>query len=343
MKALERKLVSVVVPCMNEEGNIDRTLDGLLELAATHRHAFEVIVVNDGSTDGSWEVIRRYAREHEMISGIDLMTNFGQSAAYQAGFDAAQGEYVLLVSADLEIPLHNLLRVIDHLDEGYDFVNTHRVGRWSDERDKAVKSGLANRLIKRISGVEVKDRGSGMKGLRRVLVDNLRLYGEMHRFIPDYVSQHGARMIEFDVEFRDRDYGQSYYAGHRRTMKVVLDLFTLAFLLYFARRPFSFMPGRLFGFTGVVLGGLGFIGASYLTVLKLMGHAIGHRPLLLASVLLIIVGVQFVMMGMLGELMLRVYFESSSRKTYAVRRTAGARHVSSQSEAAPEPERKAKP
>ena len=141
----------------------------------------------------------------------------------------------------------------------------------------------------------------------------------MHRFIPDYVSVYAPRMIEFDVDFKDREYGESYYKGHKRTIKVLLDLVTLYFMLYFARKPFKAMPGRLFGFTGVVLSGVGGIFGLYLLILKIMGQSIGNRPLLTLSVLLIIVGIQSIMFGMVGELVMRSYFESSGRKTYMIR------------------------
>jgi dolichol-phosphate mannosyltransferase len=286
-----------------------------------HKYDFEIIAVNDGSTDKTWEVIEAYANGHKEIIGINQMSNFGQSAAYQAGFDFARGEYIVIVSADLEIPLDNIDPVIHYLDDGYDFVNTNRVGRWGKER--AVKSDMANKIIGRISGVDMQDRGSGMKGFKRVLVNNLKLYGEMHRFIPDYVSVYGARMIEwmieFEVGFNDRDYGQSAYTGSKRTVKVLLDVFTLAFMLYFARKPFWAMPGRLFGFTGAIIAGGGGLIGLYLFVLKLMGQSIGRRPLFIAAVLMIIVGVQSMMMGMLGELILRIYFESSRKKPYTSR------------------------
>jgi hypothetical protein len=165
----------------------------------------------------------------------------------------------------------------------------------------------------------MKDRGSGMKGFKKDIVKNLRLYGEMHRFIPDYVSVYGPRMVEFDVEFKDRDAGESYYKGQKRTFKVLLDIMTLSFMLYFARKPFKAMPGRLFGFTGAIVSGVGGIFGVYLLILKLLGHSIGNRPLLTLSFLFIIVGIQSMMLGMLGELMMRVYFESSGRKTYMVR------------------------
>lgn len=319
----KNKLISIVIPCYNEEENINRTFDGLLELIRGHKYEFEIIAVNDGSKDKTWEVIRKYSNAHPEIKGVNLMTNFGQSAAFMAGFDLAAGDYVITVAADLETPLENINKVIDYLDDGYDFVNTNRLNRWGGGKSgRAKQSGLANMIIGKISGVYVKDRGSGMKGLRRDIAKNLRLYGEMHRFIPDYSSVYGARFIEFDVEFKDRDYGESYYKGHKRTFKVMLDIMTLFFMLYFARKPFKAMPGRLFGFTGAIVSGVGGLIAAYLFVLKIMGQSIGNRPLLTLSVLLIMVGIQSMMLGMLGELMMRVYFESSGKKTYMVREIA---------------------
>jgi len=318
-----KKLVSIIIPCYNEEKNINRTLDTVLELSRNHAYDFEIIAVNDGSKDNTWKVIKEYSEKHSNVTGVNLMTNFGQSAAYQAGFDVSKGDYIITVSADLEIPLENVNKVIKYLEEGYDFVNTNRVGRWGAEKaERAQKSQKANEIIGKISGVSMQDRGSGMKGFARILIDNLRLYGEMHRFIPDYLTVYGARMIEFDVEFKDRDFGVSAYKGHKRTIKVILDLLTLAFLLYFARKPFRSMPGRLFAFTGAVITGLGGLIGVYLAVLKLFGQSVGDRPLLMLSVLMIIVGIQSMMVGMLGELMLRVYFESSNRKTYVIRSIA---------------------
>jgi dolichol-phosphate mannosyltransferase len=237
-----------------------------------------------------------------------------------AGFDTAQGDYVITVSADLEIPLENVNKVIDYLDNGYDFVNTNRVQRWGGGKSsRAKQSDAANWIIGKISKVYMKDRGSGMKGFRRDIAKNLKLYGEMHRFIPDYVSVYTKNMIEFEVDFKDREYGESNYKGQKRTIKVVLDLATLYFMLYFAKKPFKAMPGRLFGFTGIIMSGLGGILAIYLLVIKIMGQSIGNRPLLTLAVLLIIVGIQSIMFGMLGELLMRTYFESSGRKTYMVR------------------------
>jgi glycosyltransferase involved in cell wall biosynthesis len=314
------KLISIVIPCYNEEKNINRTFEGLLELAQKHNYNFEILAVNDGSKDDTWKVIEEYASKHHNIRGINLMANFGQSAAYMAGFDNSKGDYVITYSADLETPIDAITEVIKYLDEGYDFVNSNRLGRWGKEKaERAAKSGLANKIISRVSRVEMSDRGSGLKGFKRTLIANLRLYGEMHRFIPDYVSLYGAKMIEFDVDFNDRDYGESAYKGSKRTIKVLLDIVTLSFMLYFANKPFWFMPGRLFGFTGAVITGIGGVIALYLVFIKLLGENIGDRPLLIIAVLMIIVGIQSMMTGMLGELITRIYFESTGRKTYTIR------------------------
>ncbi|MBN1162918.1 glycosyltransferase family 2 protein [Patescibacteria group bacterium] len=314
----ENKLISIIIPCYNEEKNINRTFDELLRLAEKENYKVEIIAVNDGSSDETWKVISEYARKYEAVKGVNLMGNYGQSAAYQAGFDESKGDYVVLVSADLEIPIENVKKVIEYMDEGYDFVNTNRVGRWSEAKRK-IGSGGANRLVSAIAKIDIKDLGSGMKGLKKVLVENIRLYGEMHRFIPAFARLHRAKMIEFDVEFKDRDFGVSAYKGHKRAVKVALDLITLAFFLNFARKPFRALPGRLFGFTGAVISGIGTLFALYLFVLKVLGYSIGGRPLLTLSVLMIIVGVQSMMMGMIGELLMRTYFESSGRRTYTVR------------------------
>jgi glycosyltransferase involved in cell wall biosynthesis len=315
----ETKSISIVIPCYNEEKNINRTISGLLEVLGAKYKDLEIIAIDDGSKDNTWNVIADCASKDNRIKGIQLMGNFGQSCAYQAGFDKSTGDYVITTSADLEIPLENVSKVISLLDEGYDFVNTNRKNRWGV---KTTKSGMANKITSKISGVYMQDQGSGMKGFRRVLINNLRLYGDMHRFIPHYVSVYRAKMIEFDVEFKDRDFGVSAYKGTNRTLQVLLDIVTLTFLLKFARKPFTMVPGRLFGFTGAVVAGLGFLGTFYLTVLKLLGQRIGDRPLLIASLLLVAVGVQMVMTGLLGELMMRIYFEASGRKTYAIREEA---------------------
>jgi glycosyltransferase involved in cell wall biosynthesis len=323
MQEKAKKLVSIVVPCYNEEKNIDRTIDGLSEVLKSVSYDYEIIAVNDGSKDNTWDVIKGYASRDPHVKGVDMMGNYGLSQAYMAGFGLAKGDYVITVAADLEISLENVLKVIAYLEQGYDFVNTNRVGRWSgNSKSRVSRSGMANKIINKIAKVDIKDTGSGMKGYRKKLVENLKLYGEMHRFIPAYLSVYKPKMVEFDVDFKDRDYGTSAYSSiGKRTIKVVLDLVTLIFMLNLTRKPYWSMPGRLFGSTGAAITGLGSVALFYLFILKLLGQDIGNRPLLMLAVLMFIVGIQSVMMGMLGELMMRVYFESSDRKPYMIRET----------------------
>ena len=317
-RTAKNNLVSIVIPCYNEEKNINRTLDGLLETAKDSQYKFEIIAVNDGSKDDTWEVIDDYAKKYPNIIGINQMGNFGQSQAYQAGFDIAAGDYILICSADLETPLKYIHDVIKKLEAGYDFVNTNRKGRWGGER--AAKSGMANKIIKKISGIEILDRGSGLKGMIAPIAKSMNFYGEMHRFIPDYASVYGAKIIEIDAEFKDRDFGRSAYSGHKRTIKVLLDLVILYFMLYFARKPFKAMPGRLFGFGGAMIA---FIGACVVAVLIgekiFLGENLADRPLFTMGVFMFVLGLITMMLGMLGELMMRIYFESSGRKPYMVR------------------------
>jgi glycosyltransferase involved in cell wall biosynthesis len=318
---MEDKLVSVVIPCYNEENNINRTLDQLLALVEEHPYQFEIIVVDDGSLDNSWQVIKDYAENHPHVIGVNEATNYGQSASYQAGFDLAKGEYIVTLSADLEIPIKNVTKVISFLDEGYDFVNTHRVAKKNEVKGKLkIKSTVANKMISWISKVDMKDRGSGLKGIRQTYVKKMNLYGDMHRFIPDYLSMYGAKMLEFEVEYLEREYGQSAYSRQNRTLKVLLDLLTLSFMLNFASKPFWFMPGRFFGFSGIIISGIGTAMGIYLVGVKLfLGEDIGNRPLLSLAILMMIIGFQSIMFGLLGELMMRIYFESSGRKTYTIR------------------------
>lgn len=312
--------VSIVIPCYNEEKNINRTIEGLIEESKKSKYKFEIIAVNDGSKDDTWSVIRDESKKYSNVIGINQMGNFGQSQAYQAGFDIATGDYILICSADLETPLKNVHKVIEYLDEGYDFINTNRVGRWGGER--AVKSSYANKIIKEVSGIDVVDRGSGMKGMIAPIAKNLKLYGEMHRFLPDYASVYGAKIKEFETEFKDRDAGISAYKGHKRTIKVLLDLVTLGFMLYFARKPFTAMPGRLFGFTGSVMAFIGLIISVSLIAEKfVLGENLADRPLFTLSIFMVLLGLIMTMLGTLGELLMRIYFESTNRKPYMVRNT----------------------
>ncbi len=320
-----KKLVSVILPCYNEEKNIEKYETELIPVLENLPYEYEMLLIDDGSSkDNTWAAIKKLAERHKNIKGLKHSRNYGMGAAYQTGFDASGGDYIVVYSSDLEIKPEEINKVVAKLDEGYDFVNTHRVGRWSEGNGissglRRIPSRIANALIKKISGVDVQDTGSGLKGFKPFITDNLKIYGDMHRFLPAYASLYTKRMHEFEVEYQERTYGESAYGSITRTFSVFLDLFTMKFMLSFATKPFTMMPGRLFGSTGLVSFGVGFVATLYALFLKFgLGQPIGQRPLFIGGLLLTVFGMQLIMTGLLGELMLRTYFESSSRTPYIV-------------------------
>jgi glycosyltransferase involved in cell wall biosynthesis len=315
--------VSIVIPAYNEEGNIGRTIDQLVEEGKKSPYAFEIIAVNDGSKDKTWDVIKEKCSQYKNVVGINQMTNYGQSQAYQAGFDHSTGYYIVTCSADLETPVSAVTEVVKKLDEGWDFVNTNRVGRWGGGAHSA-KSGIANKLINKLTGLAIQDTGSGVKGFIAPIAKQLKFYGEMHRFIPPFISLHTKKIVEIDVEFQDRDFGVSSYQGQKKAIRVVLDLVTLWFLLQFAKKPFYAMPGRLFGFTGAIFALFGGTMCTWMVFERLfLSRPLADRPLFIVSLLTVLLGVVTSMIGMIGELCLRIYFECSGRKPYLARDVVG--------------------
>jgi glycosyltransferase involved in cell wall biosynthesis len=300
------RLVSVVIPCFNEEANIGECIDAVLVALRSGNDPFEIIAVNDGSRDATLDVLRSLENKNPEVVVLDMMRNFGQTAAYQAGLNAARGSHIVFFSGDLEIPADQILKVVEQLDTGYDFVNTSRTDRWGGSY--ALKSRVANSILNRISGLKLSDRGSGLKGLSRQLADSLRLYGEWHRFLPDLASIHTSRITEFDVPFQERKGGVSSYKGKIKSLAVFLDLGTVAFTVHSRRKPYYFLPGRLFGFTGIMIGLIGFVISGWLITQKMFfGATLSDRPLFLISIMTTIVGLMMVMFGMLGELIMQIY------------------------------------
>lgn len=281
-------------------------------------------MIEDGSKDGSWEELLKVAKEDKAVKLIRHGRNMGLTQAYQNGFDHASFEYVLVMASDLENEPSEIIRVVEKLDEGFDVVNTNRVSRWQGKKHKSflrtIPSKIANAFIANITGVALKDNGSGLKGFRKYVVDNLKLYGEMHRFFASYASVFTKNITEIDVSYKDRIFGKSNYGSITRTFKVFLDLFSLKFLASMSTKPYLLMPGRLFGSVGVGMSVLGSITTLWLVFEKFaLGHSIGSRPLLIFSFLLVVLGAQFIMTGFLGELLMRIYFESGGRKVYSVK------------------------
>ena len=318
---MTNKLVSIIVPVYNEEKNIDRFKTDVLDVLDNYGLTYEMLCVEDGSMrDDSWDALKKLKQQAgDRVRIFRHSKNFGMSGAYQTGFDNARGEYVLVYASDLETPARYIKDVIEKLDEGYDVVNTNRIGRWNKDGMRKIPSAVANFLISKVTGVYLKDNGSGLKGFKRFIVDHLNMHGEMHRFFAAYCGVFTKNITEFDVEYNERTYGRSAYGSITRIFSVVLDLFTIKFMMSFATKPFTMMPGRLFGTTGLLSFALGIAALVYLFVLKIFfAESIGSRPLLTIGVLLVVLGVQLVMTGLLGELLLRVYFDSRKSRPYIV-------------------------
>jgi glycosyltransferase involved in cell wall biosynthesis len=322
-----KKLVSIVIPCYNEEKNIERFEKELIEVCEKIKDfEFEYIAIDDGSTkDRTWERLQKLSEKHKNFISLKHSRNYGMSGAYQTGFDVSAGEYILTYSSDLEIPAKFIKNVLEEMEDGFDMVNTLRGGRWRESLKgsliRRIPSNIAQHFIEKISGLKIKDNGSGLKGFNRFIIDNLRLYGEMHRFLPAYSSLFTKNIKEISVEYEERKFGESNYGSIWRTISVFLDLFTLKFMLTFATKPFTFMPGRVFGTAGFFTFTAGFFILTYVVLyLKLaLNQNINDRPLFFGGLILFVAGIQLMMTGFLGELMMRSYFEGSGRKPYILK------------------------
>jgi glycosyltransferase involved in cell wall biosynthesis len=307
-----RPQVSVVVPLLNEVENLadlHRQLDAALR--ATGR-PYEILLVDDGSTDGTREALLALEDREEAVHAILLRRNFGQTAAFSAGFDRAVGDVVVTSDGDLQNDPADIPTLLAKVDEGFDLVCGWRELR-QDPLSKKIPSWFANRLISWATGVKLHDYGCSLKAIRLDVVQNLRLYGEMHRFIPAVASWMGVKVAEVPVNHRPRTRGQSKY-GIGRTVRVLLDLFTVKFLLAYGTRP-----AHLFGLMGLSFGALGSAILFYLAWLKVFeDQAIGGRPLLLLGALLFLTGVILVNFGLIGELLVRTYHESQGKPIYVV-------------------------
>jgi len=313
--------LSVVVPMYNEEDSVAPLATQMHEALAHYRHPWELVLVNDGSADGTEHQMRIAAEQwgpHVRI--INLQRNFGQTAAMQAGIDAARGDVIATMDGDLQNDPVDISRMVKRLlEEDLDLVAGWRKDR-QDTLARKIPSRIANRLIGRITQVELHDYGCSLKVFRSSIIKSVRLYGEMHRFIPAWMAANTApsRIKEEVVRHHARQYGQSKY-GIGRTFRVVLDLLAVYFCMRFRSRP-----GHFFGRIGRIIGGLGLAGLGYLGFVKIfLGEDIGTRPLLLVSVLLVVMSVQFLTTGVLSEMMTRTYFESSQTRSYVIRENHG--------------------
>ena len=306
--------ISVVVPIYNEEENIRALHDAITAALAGSGLAYELILVDDGSSDGSFPLLKTIAGSDPRVKVIRFRRNFGQTAAMAAGFDAAAGRVVVPMDGDLQNDPADIPLLVAKIDEGYDVVSGWRQDRQDAFINRKLPSILANGLISLMTGVHLHDYGCTLKAYRREVLEGINLYGEMHRFIPAVASWMGVSVAEMPVNHRPRTRGQSKY-GLGRTVRVLLDLFTVKFLGAYGTRP-----SHLFGGWGLVFGGAGLGVLAYLTWLKLFeDEAIGGRPLLVLGALAFVTGLMLVMVGLLAEMLVRIYHESQGKPTYVVK------------------------
>src|SRR5690348_664836 len=312
--ASETPYVSAIVLVYNEVDSVEplhRELLGVLEGLGT---SFEVVYVDDGSRDGSTEKMGQLASRDGRVRVVSFRRNFGQTAAVQAGIDHSRGAVLVFLDGDMQNDPHDIPHLLAKVDEGYDVVSGWRRDRRDDAR-RVVPSKIANWIIARVTGVPLSDFGCTLKAYRREVVQDVKLYGEMHRFIPVFAAMTGARITELPVNHRPRTYGKSKYSLSR-TSRVMLDLITVKLLGSYSTKPMYF-----FGFAAFGLWGVAAVLAAIVLLQKLLPpYVYAHNnPLLLLSVVLFIVGVQFILMGLLAELSIRTLHESQSKPTYVVR------------------------
>jgi glycosyltransferase involved in cell wall biosynthesis len=306
--------LSVIVPAYNEEKNLEPLIAETKSVLDATGMVYEIIVVDDGSTDGTYALLTRLSRQEARLRAVCLKRNFGQTAAMAAGFAHSRGDVIVAMDGDRQNDPRDIPTLLKKLEEGYDLVCGWRFPREDPFWSRRLPSRCANGLISWITRVKLHDYGCTLKAMRKEIARDLKLYGEMHRFIPAVAYERGARIAELQVRHRPRSWGRSKY-GIARTFRVVLDLLTVKFLLSYSTRPL-----HIFGLLGLVSGSVGFLTAVHLTVQKLFyGVDIGGRPLLLVSVLLIVIGVQFISMGLLGEMLARTYHESQDKPVYVIK------------------------
>ena len=307
--------LSVVVPLYHEEESLPHLVEQLLAALRPSGERFELVLVNDGSSDRTAEVLERLSRDIPELVGVLLRKNYGQTAAMAAGFDVAQGEVIVSLDGDLQNDPADIPMLLAKLREGYDLVSGWRHQRQDAALQRKLPSKIANRLIGRVTGVRLHDYGCSLKAYKRDVLSDMRLYGELHRFLPALAFIEGARITEVKVNHRARQFGSSKY-GIDRTFRVLMDLLTVWFMKRFLTRPMY-----VFGFGGLIAILLSLVASSYLLAVKLMGGDIANRPLLTLAVVLGLAGIQLFCFGLLGELQIRTYHESQDRPIYRIRET----------------------
>jgi len=313
---LDSPLVSVVIPVYNEIDNVSELVRRVSEAMHLSPWRWELLVIDDGSRDGTDRKLRQLARETPELRALLLQRNYGQSTALQAGFDAARGDYIVTLDGDLQNDPADIVSVVSILVDGneFDMVSGWRRDRQDKWLSRKLPSRMANALIARITGVALHDNGCALKAYRGWVIRDLRLYGEQHRFIPALAAHAGARITEREVTHHARQHGSSKY-GIDRTFRVIVDLFWIRFMMRFLQRPI-----HAFGSIGLAFAFPGMLALLWLAVDKVfMGANIGGRPLLILGALLVLVGAQFIGVGVIGEVLTRIYHEPEGRRQYRLR------------------------
>jgi glycosyltransferase involved in cell wall biosynthesis len=310
--------LSVVVPLYNEEDNLDSLHRELTPVLGALGCPYEIIYIDDGSTDRSFALLCALQAEDDHVVLVRFARNYGQTAALAAGFDRAAGQVIVALDADLQNDPADIPALLQKLEEGYDLVSGWRVPRRDPWLSRRVPSIIANALIGWITGVKLHDYGCTLKVMRREVVTDLRLYGEMHRFIPALAADLGARIAEIPVHHRARRAGVSKY-GLSRTIRVLLDLITVKFLSSYSTRPI-----QMFGIIGFLCSGIGLGITAWLGLERIvLGTPLANRPLVWLGILLTLMGMQFVTMGLLGEMLVRTYHESQNKPVYRIAEVRG--------------------
>lgn len=306
--------LSVIIPVYNEEDSLDRLYEKVIEAMAPLKRTWELILVDDGSRDRSYEILQRLAAQDRRVKVVRFVRNFGQTAALSAGIDYAAGDIIIPMDADLQNDPVDIERLLGKLEEGYDVVSGWRKDRKDEFFTRLLPSWTANKLISVISGVALHDYGCSLKAYRHEVIKDVRLYGEMHRFVPIYATWMGAKVAEIPVTHHARQFGQSKY-GLSRTFKVVLDLLTVKFLSSYATKPI-----HVFGMIGLGSFACALAGFAWMIILKLFWHtSFIETPLPVLVTMFFMLGVQFIMMGLLAEIMVRTYHEAQGKLIYKVK------------------------
>ncbi|MBU2579479.1 glycosyltransferase family 2 protein [Candidatus Parcubacteria bacterium] len=307
--------LSIIIPIYNEEESIFKLYQKLKEVLSILDAQYEIIAVNDGSTDNSYQALKEISQNDNAFKVINFRKNFGQTAAISAGIDMSKGEIIVPIDADLENKPEDIPNLLEKLDEGYDVVSGWRKHRWEESFfTRRLTSLIANLLISKIVGLKLHDYGCTMKAYRRDVIKDIKFYGDMHRFIPAYAMWYGAKIVEIPIAYEPRQYGKSKY-GIGRTFRVLLDILTIRFLTDYLNRPMHFF-GRI-GFWLFLFSFLSGFLALYLRFF--FGVSLILTPLPLLTAFLVIIGIQFILMGLLAEILIRTYYESQKKSVYLIK------------------------